>query len=293
MARKTAASWKIADPSQPLRGIAGALALSLLAACGEDDAHEADLVLGTYTYPYPAALSSSCSAGEKPGETGRIDDYLTAARLAFNLRTPANYHAEFRHPLIVVFAPGGHDRGESEALVHLTRAATEAGFLIAYVDDHPLSLTAFDDFAALPRLIARRWCVDEDRYYLTGHSNGGLVTNAVAFMESTRDVPAAIAPSAGGIGADDFAAQTCPAPISVMVMHGARDTLFPGYGKAAAVWWAACNRCDGQPSAPREDGCIAYTGCAEDIETLYCEADTSHTAWPALNESIIQFFADN
>ena len=49
MARKTAAGWKIADPSQPLRGIAGALALSLLAACGEDDAHEADLVLGTYT----------------------------------------------------------------------------------------------------------------------------------------------------------------------------------------------------------------------------------------------------
>jgi polyhydroxybutyrate depolymerase len=226
---------------------------------------------------------------DKAGGQGRIDDYLTSARIFFNLRTPANYRAEVRHPLIVVYAPGGHDRNETEDLVRLTHAATEAGFLIAFADNHPMSMSAFDNLAEVPRLITRRWCVDEARIYLTGHSNGGLVSNAIAFRDSTRDLPAAIAPSAAGIRGAELEEQACPDPISVMVMHGARDTLFPGYGKEAAAWWAACNQCEDSPSPPRDDGCVVYPGCAKGTETLYCETDIPHAVWPDLNESLLGF----
>ncbi len=104
---------------------------------------------------------------------------------------------------------------------------------------------------------------------------------------------AASAPRAGGHSGRDRAARTCPDPVPVMVMHGARDALFPGYGAEAAAWWAACNRCEAEPSAPRDDGCVVYTGCVDGAETLYCEADTPHTAWPERNKSLMRFFVEH
>jgi len=273
-----------------LKNIAAILALVVVSACGEDDQQVAALSLADFDYPPDA--SATCEPGSKAGAAGRTDDYRTAARIAFNLRTPANYRAEMTHPLLIVYAPGGHDGGETERLVGLTHDATAAGFIIAYVEDQPLELAAFAALADVARVIARRWCVDETRIYLTGHSNGGLVASAIAFLAETRGLAAAIAPSAAGIGADDLAEQTCPAPLPVMVMHGARDQLFPGLGAEAARWWAACNRCGADLGPPRADGCRAFAGCAEGAETLYCETDTGHVNWPPLNASILDFFAN-
>lgn len=109
--------------------------------------------------------------------------------------------------------------------------------------------------------------MDKDRVFLTGHSDGGTIAMGIAFINGTKDIPAAIAPSAAGIRKDDLADRSRPGPLSVMVMHSARDTLFPGYGKGSVEWWADCNRCNTKTTQKLDNGCTAYPGCTAGVQT--------------------------
>ena len=60
----------------------------------------------------------------------------------------------------------------------------------------------------------------------------------MAYINGTGDILAAIASSAVGITLSDLADRSCPVPLPVMLMHGAHDTLFPGYGKGVVAWLA-------------------------------------------------------
>jgi len=193
----------------------------------------------------------------------------------------------------MVYAPGGHSRFASEAFYGITREATGAGFVIAYADSVRMRIPAIIQLGKIPGLIADKWCVDPKRVFFTGHSDGGTVASALAFLEQTRGLALAIAPSAAGIHGKDFESYKRPSPISVMVMHSAGDRLFPvpEYGAAAAAWWAKCNRCNAVANKAGPDGCGTYANCANGVRTLYCEGTGPHTEWPGRNRTILEFFA--
>jgi polyhydroxybutyrate depolymerase len=113
---------------------------------------------------------------------------------------------------------------------------------------------------------------------------------AIAFLNGTKHIPAAIVPSAAGIRGEDLKAYQCPNPLPVLVMHSSHDTLFPGYGKEAIHWWAACNGCDTASLVKDEEGCVTYTGCKSNVTTRYCEGTGTHPEWPGNNKAIIDFF---
>jgi polyhydroxybutyrate depolymerase len=207
------------------------------------------------------------------------------------VRVPTNYRATAAHPLIVVYAPRGGNRFLLERFVGLTREATAAGFVIAYADARDLSLEVVRDLATIPSLVAGRWCIDPDRVSLTGHSDGGTVASAIAFRPETRGLAAAIAPSAAGVRATDLLAETCPPPLSVLVLHGREDSLFPGYGTEAARWWATCNGCDVDAARRRDDGCVDHPACDGGVETVLCEHEGGHLDWPARSPTMLEFFA--
>ena len=75
-----------------------------------------------------------------------------------------------------------------------------------------------------------------------------------------------------------------------MVMHSSHDTHFPGYGKEAIQWWAACNGCDTTLPVKDADGCVLYRGCKNNVTTRYCEGTGTHPEWPGKNKEIIDFF---
>jgi len=129
------------------------------------------------------------------------------------------------------------------------------------------------------------------RVFLTGHSDGGTVATALALSATADRRIAGIAPSAAGFTAADLAAHRCPAPLAVLVMHGAGDLHFPGFGRQAAEWWARCNRCDVEAPQRTADGCVEYGACAAGGRTLYCEGDGGHLRWPARNATLIDVFA--
>jgi polyhydroxybutyrate depolymerase len=231
-----------------------------------------------------------CEPGTKSGRAGVSDDEKTASGIRYMVKTPAHYDAGVAHPLLMVYAPARTNRYASEDFVHLTQEATAAGFLVAYADHRTMSPKAIEELAAIPGLIELKWCVDHKRIVLTGHSDGGTTAMAIAFLDGTKHIPAAIAPSAMGIRGEDLKAYQCPDPLPVMLMHSGQDRLFPGYGKEAIQWWAACNGCEATPPVKDADGCVTYRGCKNNATTRYCEGTGSHTTWPGNNKAIIEFF---
>jgi polyhydroxybutyrate depolymerase len=174
--------------------------------------------------------------------------------------------------------------------MYLTQEATAAGFVVAYADHRQMSTKTIEELAEIPGFIEMKWCIDEKRIFLTGHSDGGTVATGIAFLTGTKHIPAAIAPSAVGIRGEDLKEYHCPNPLPVMVMHSSHDTLFPGYGKEAIEWWAACNGCDSASPVKEADGCITYGGCKNNVTTRYCEGTGTHPEWPGKNKAIIDFF---
>jgi len=239
-------------------------------------------------YDYPPAGAAACAAGSRPGAAGESPSEETAAQVRYLVKTPANYDATRAHPLLVVYSPNGANRFLTERFVGLTRLATAAGFVVAYADSRPLAMTTIADLGAIPERIAARWCIDVQRIYLTGHSDGGTVATAIAVLGKSQHPPAAIAPSAAGFRREDLAAYPCPAPLRVMVLHNRDDDHFPGYGAEAAQWWAACDGCGAVP-AQRADGCLEYPSCKPGSATVYCEGEGGHAAWPDRNQTILEF----
>jgi len=231
-----------------------------------------------------------CEPGTKPGNAGSSNDEQTSAGIRYMVKTPANYNSHIAHPLLMVYAPGGRNRYESEDYMYLTQAGTAAGFVVAYADHRTMTSKAIEELAEIPGLIEEKWCIDKKRIFLTGHSDGGTVAMGIAFLAGTKHIPAAIAPSAVGIRGDDLKEQSCPGPLPVMVMHSSHDTHFSGYGKETIQWWAACNGCDTAGPVRDGDGCVTYASCKNNVTTRYCEGTGTHPEWPGNNKAIIDFF---
>lgn len=231
-----------------------------------------------------------CEPGAKPGGAGASNDEKAPVGIRYMVKTPVNYNSGIAHPLLMVYAPGGRNRYESEEYMYLTQEATAAGFIVAYADHRQMSTKTIEELAEIPGLIEKKWCIDKKRIFLTGHSDGGTVATGIAFLTGTKHIPAAIAPSAVGIRGEDLKQYHCPNPLPVMVMHSSQDSLFPGYGKEAIQWWAACNGCDTASPEKDADGCLAYKGCKNNVATRYCEGTGRHPEWPGKNKAIIDFF---
>jgi polyhydroxybutyrate depolymerase len=267
-----------------VRAICAAALMLITAGCG-DKTH-----LQPAVYNYPAGNNTACAANERPGAAGIVDGEKTPAGIGYSVRTPANYDARIAHALLMVYAPAGLGARSTERQVMLTNSATAAGFIVAYADHRPGSPTTVKDLAAIPKLIAQKWCVDEKRIAATGHSDGGTVALALSVLPETRQLPAGIAPSAAGFTKQDLDAYSCPDPLPVMILHSADDSLFPGFGAQTAAWWAACNRCDANPTPQADGACVSYANCANGVQTLYCEGKGHHARWPKRNEKLIEFF---
>ena len=273
--------------SMPSRSI---LTLALIAAATACSPPQVETDQADYAqHAFPAL----CAAGTKSGAAGVTNRIDTRGGLRVSVRTPSNYDSTVAHPLLIVYAPGGHHRYQSEELAQLTTAATRRGFIIAYPDHVTLKLASFKLLGEVPETVASKWCIDPARIYATGHSDGGLASEAVLFLNTSTLPVAAIVASGAGIRGQDLSEYACPTPRPVMIIHSRNDELFPppAYGREAANWWAACNRCEPGTASADAGGCINYHGCATGAPTRYCQTEGPHRSWHGLNAEALDFFA--
>jgi polyhydroxybutyrate depolymerase len=160
------------------------------------------------------------------------------------VHTPPGFDGKARRPLVIVIHGGGGNAENAEKMSGMSAKADRENFLVAYpngsgfFEDHLLTWNTgnccgyalkhnVDDvafFRALISQLEREYPVDSKRLYVTGMSNGGMMTYLVGC--NLADKVAAIAPVAGAQNFDCHPSR----PVSLIAFHGTADENVPFNG---------------------------------------------------------------
>lgn len=273
-------------------------------------------------------------------EAGEIPEGCSGERLADG---DHDYDLEFEAAIyrVRIHVPPGYDLRPTPAVLNVHGAKTTIagqqiftglnadadarGYLVLYpgspdqfwnggVCCGTASETDRDDVGFIRAMIEdvrRRVCLDDDRVYVTGHSNGALFAYRLACEAS--DLFAAFAPVAGTMSFD----QPChpDRPLPILHFHGTEDRAVPFEGNDVFQGvlpmieeWAERNGCTGIPVRVTNQGeamCDAYSACRGGAEVAYCTIGGMGHCWPgqpalcseplkstdlSANETMLDFF---
>ena len=220
----------------------------------------------------------------------------------YHLYVPRKYDPSQPTPLVLNFHGLGSNATEQDLVTGMPAKSESAGFILVtpqaatnqgrwYVAGAPFELGYTDDVAFVRDLIAslsRSLCIDPNRIYATGLSNGAAMTSYLGC--ALNDEIAAIAPVAGSPYSD-----LCrdKGPMPIVIFHGTGDRVVPFNGGLISIApvsvpenlkrWAEHNGCDMTlktedvaPDVTRE----WYEGCSQGADTeLYVIHGGGHT-WP-------------
>ncbi|MBX9666151.1 MAG: hypothetical protein K2X93_00975 [Candidatus Obscuribacterales bacterium] len=246
--------------------------------------------------------------GKKPPKFGRSRSTITVDGITrkYWLHIPKPYTKEKRVPLVVVLHGGGGDARSAEWDSVMSKQSEKDNFVVAYPNGFMRTWNAgqccglarvhnIDDVKFVRLMISRlveQLGVDRDRVYVTGLSNGGMLTYRIA--SELADVVAAVAPVEGCMYDVESTSDT---PISVIAFHGKNDHVVRYEGglgwlgayqlKAAPVasaieYWMKRNQCDPTPIREEQGNLVKelYTNGKNGTEVcLYTLKDGKH-AWP-------------
>jgi len=194
-------------------------------------------------------------------------------------------------PLVIVLHGGGGNAANAEQMTGFTEKARKEGFIVVYPDGsgrlrkNLLTWNAghccgyamtenVDDVAFVKALIdtlAQRYPVDDKRIYVTGMSNGGMMTHRLGVELSNRI--AAIAPVVATVFGDEHKPEH---PVSALMINGLLDENVPYAGGAPGG--RGRNAWDGAPVKPTLDQ-GAFWAQANGCATSYREEDTAQIRW--------------
>jgi poly(3-hydroxybutyrate) depolymerase len=205
------------------------------------------------------------------------------------LKTPKNYLGEQKWPLLLVFSPSVSGK-IMERYTGLTGVVTEAGFIVAYVDTIPMRVEVIKQLPDVLRDISSRWCVDEKRVYLAGHSDGATISQALNLFSETEQLFAGFISSAAGMQKSDLDAYSCPSAKNVFLLQNKGDTHFENFSEGAFEWWSNCMECEGEPKI--EKGCTKLDSCRGGKKLVFCEQDGGHMKWPRRQTEMAEFLKE-
>eukprot|EP00035_Acanthoeca_spectabilis_P034246 m.27910 g.27910 ORF g.27910 m.27910 type:complete len:354 (+) comp6488_c0_seq1:84-1145(+) len=149
------------------------------------------------------------------------------------------------------------------------------------------------------------YCIDSKRIFATGYSNGGIMAYEAGYKLGHRF--AAIAPGGGTpfVGHNNAPAVSRNGAVSVMDLHGTRDTTCPANTTTSADgWnyepvdsvmkvWASAHGCSGSSTITKYDTaydgdtklwCVKFGNCANGVDFVRCSYDLAHH-WLGYNKN--------
>lgn len=218
-------------------------------------------------------------------------------------------------PLVLVLHGGAGNAENGELMTGFSTKADREGFIAVYVNgsgrfghrlltwnarhccgyamDHQIDEVTF--FNALLDHLETRYPVDKQRIYLTGMSNGGMMTHQLGIALSQR--LAAIAPVVATLFGDE---PQPAAPVPALIINGLLDQAVPNQGGAPGgrfdqSWdgtptlpalaqgrfWAKANHCQATPAQSETATTLSWSyACPAGHEVeLVVVKDNGH-AWP-------------
>ncbi len=251
----------------------------------------------TVIIPLLASLLWSCSLPVTYKNTStsgtrkkKLDISVMGKRRYYLLHVPVNYNPGKKYPLVIVLHGAFSTPLQIERQSGFSRIADREGFLAAYpsgayglfgflkhwnaghccgkaaqdnIDDVGFLLRVMDDIQA-------GYGVDTNRVYMTGFSNGGMLTYRFAAEHTDRLAAASpLAASLGGKASAEMPKWKTPIPVSplpLIVFH-ARDDLHVPYeggispkkgGEREYIsvndsieFWVKNNKCDPEPKVDK------------------------------------------
>ncbi len=250
-----------------------------------------------------------------PGD-GRNSLQVDGTKRSYLLRIPERaLKRNSKIPLVLVLHGGGGNGAGAEKMTGFTAKAKAEGFIVAYPDGsgrlkrrvltwnagHCCGLAMdkqVDDVAFISALLDEllaEYPIDPSRIYVTGMSNGGMMSHRLGIELSDRF--AAIAPVVSGLFGDESA----PAqPVSAIMINGVLDESVPVKGgppggRFADEWdgtpivsaldqarfWADANQCKKRANRDNsgELAVLRYQCPENSAVELYLVKDNAH-AWP-------------
>lgn len=251
----------------------------------------------------PARPSFGCEANTlAPGDTTVTITSGSMSR-TYNLHVPPTYDATKAVPLVLNFHGFTSDPTQQALFSDMNTKADAEGFIVAYPTGISNSFNAgaccgvakdndIDDVGFARDIvhdITTNGCIDQNRVYATGMSNGGFMTHRLACEAS--DVFAAFAPVAGVLGIPDTDCNPTR-PVPIMQFHGTADPLVPYDGSALLGFqsvpdtmqgWVDRDGCDPKPKQTFQNGaahCDTWSGCDSGVEVTLCTIDGMGHCWP-------------
>jgi len=235
------------------------------------------------------------------------DATWTVGGRSVKVHVPASYDPSVRTPIVLNlhgYASDGADQARVSRMIALSDAQ---GFIAVHPEGHhsprgwnagvccgSAASSGTDDTAWIATVLddlESKVCLDTDRVFATGLSNGGFMAHRLACELSERI--AAIAPVAGVVG------QSCnpTRPVAVFQVHGTSDNVIPfgggGFNGNESVMttinrWATDNGCAAGAATTFDHGdatCVTRSGCMAGADVTLCTIDGGGHQWPG-GESI-------
>lgn len=217
------------------------------------------------------------------------------------MAVPDGYDGRTAFPLVFNFAGFAGTKESHEAFTEMAGKGSARGFVVVTPDalGNPREWNMFglanrpDDFAFVHALVAdvvHRLCIDPDRIFASGHSNGSAFAAFLVCREPYVFAAVAMVSATTPAG--------CPADVApaVLAIAGTADISVPYAGgivlgstipipaaRATISAYAKKYRCTGSPRETRPSAGVTeirYSGCAHGSEvTLDTVAGGTHT-WP-------------
>ena len=254
----------------------------------------------------------------------RMDFVTGGFQRSYRVHIPSGYDGLTRLPLVVVIH-GAFDTAKGmEKFSGFSILANRENFAVLYPEGigifgylqhwnagHCCGKAAndkIDDVGYLAAAIkdaCNRLSIDQNRIYMVGFSNGGMMT--YRFAAEHTDMLAAAAPIAASIGGRpnrDAPQWRIPAPkkhLPILIMHGLNDDDIPFAGGASihrkgartylsvetsVQFWLDANGCMGMPVVSSSHDAavqvITWDACTDSSMTVLCEINGWGHLWPGL-----------
>lgn len=231
-------------------------------------------------------------ASPKPAEPGTYERGVTfgGVQRSYLVRVPPSYDGVTAIAAVVVFHGGGGNADNAVRMTSFEGAADTHGFLAVFpngsgvLGDRLLTWNSgnccgiardrgVDDVGFTRALVAdlqEAFSVDDRRIYVTGMSNGGMMSYLLACRAA--DLIAAAAPVAGALNVENCAPSE---PISLAAFHGTDDRHVLYEGGPPEVRVDRAERID-RSAAESVGTFVAADGCGS-------EPEQTSTAWGRLD----------